>query len=86
MKILVKCTLFVPVEVPDEDPNDEYPYDSSFDIEENHCPGTGLIGVELDKVIKEMNEKGFCWACKLRGRNEIVAEGQQEINDYNYEA
>ena len=67
MKINVKCTLTVPVEVPDN-PD----YSVNFDIEENHCPGTGLVGAAIDKIIKEMNEKGFCWACALGGKCEIV--------------
>lgn len=68
MKIIhVKCTLIVPVEVPD---NEEY--DEVFDIEENHCPGTGLVGVAIDKIIKECDKNGFCWGCNLNGKCEII--------------
>lgn len=69
MIIKVKCTLIVPVEIPDDKD-----YDPRFDIEENHCPGTGLVGVAIDKVMKEMNDKSFCWACALNGKNEIIIE------------
>ena len=66
-KIQVKVTFTIPVEVPDDED-----YDASFDIEENHCPGTGLVGMAIDKAIEEGNKNGICWACKLGGKNEIV--------------
>ncbi len=66
-KINVKVTFTIPVEVPDGED-----YDANFDIEENHCPGTGLVGMAIDKHIKEMDEKGFCWGCALGGKCEIV--------------
>lgn len=67
MKIYVQCTLTVPVEVPD-DPE----YDSKFDIEENHCPGTGLVGQAIDKAMEEAKVQGVCWACNLHGSNKII--------------
>lgn len=63
---MVKCTFTIPVEIPD-DPE----YDMCFDIEDNHCPGTGLVGAAIDKHIKEFDEKGMCWACALQGKCEI---------------
>ena len=71
MKILVKCTLIVSVEVPD-DPE----YDVHFDIEENHCPGTGLVGSAIDEVLRQAEIESVCWACNLQGTNEIVKEKQ----------
>lgn len=65
--ITVRCTFDLPVEIPD-DPD----YDEVFDIEENHCPGTGLVGAALEKRMKKQNEKGFCWACGLNAKNEIL--------------
>ncbi len=65
--ILVKCTLIVPVSVPDD-----ADYDATFDIEENHCPGTGLVGTAIDKVRKVCNQAGTCWACVFKGKNQIV--------------
>ena len=67
--IKVKVELTIPVEIPtkEEDPN----YDPVFDIEENHCPNTGIVGDTLDKIIKEFNEKHLCWACAFEGKNSI---------------
>jgi hypothetical protein len=65
--IKVKCTLFVDVEVPD-DPE----YDVRSDIEERHCPGTGIVGSALKKKIEDYEDRGFCWGCP--GENEIVDE------------
>lgn len=65
--IKVKCTFVIPVEVPD-DPD----YNEVFDIEINHCPGTGLVGVALDEHIKKHDEQHTCWACALDGKCEIV--------------
>lgn len=69
MKILVKCTFVIPVEVPD-DPD----YSVHFDIEDNHCPGTGLVGSALDEIMEKHREKSTCWACALQGKNEIIEE------------
>lgn len=65
--ILVRCTVDVPVQVPD---NEEY--DVNFDIEENHCPGTGLVGAAIDALIKKHDEESTCWACSLNGSNTII--------------
>lgn len=66
-KILVKCTIEIPVEVPEDDN-----YDMYFDIEDNHCPGTGIVGTAIEKVIKDGKENNWCWACALNGKNEII--------------
>lgn len=70
--IYVKCSFVIPVEIPDN-PD----YDAIFDIEENHCPGTGRVGVALDRHIKQSDEAGVCWACNLKGKNEIVEPERQ---------
>jgi len=67
VKILVKCTLIVPVEVP-ADPD----YNLHFDIEDNHCPGTGFVGAAIEKMMDKCREKSVCWACNFQGKNEIV--------------
>ena len=67
MIIMVRCTFVIPVEVPD-DPD----YDVHFDIEENHCPGTGRVGAALDKLIEESDKNSICWACSVQGENKIV--------------
>lgn len=70
MKIInVKVTFTVPVEVPD---TPEYKEIMVFDIEENHCPGTGLVGIAIDKLIKEHEANDTCWACAVNGENEII--------------
>jgi len=65
--IHIRCTFVIPVEVPD-DPE----YNATFDIEENHCPATGLVGRAIDRHIEKCDEAGVCWACTLGGTNEIV--------------
>jgi hypothetical protein len=66
-RIYVKCTLIVPVDVPD-DPE----YDAHFDIEENHCPGTGRVGGAINEVMAQAVAEHWCWACQFDGTNEIV--------------
>ena len=69
--IQVRCTYVLPVEVPDASD-----YDAYFDIEENHCPGTGLVGAALEEHMKSHEKRSTCWACALGGTCEIV--GNQE--------
>lgn len=66
-KIKVRCTYEIEVEVPDN-PS----YDAHWDIEENHCPGTGIVGAAFDAHFKACEAKQVCWACTLKGSNEIV--------------
>lgn len=65
--IMVRCTFTIPVEVPD-DPD----YDAGFDIDENHCPGTGRVGAALDAVMAKHAAASTCWACTLNGVCKIV--------------
>lgn len=67
-KLRIKCTVFVDVEVPD-DPA----YSAKFDIEENHCPGTGVVGAALEALITQHELAGTCWACP-DGTCEIVQQ------------
>jgi len=76
---LVKCTLFVEVEVPDAD--EHGCGGPEFSIEENSCPGTGAVGAALRKAMDEADEGSHCWACNLRGKNEIVEGGVVEARD-----
>ena len=66
-KILVECKLFVEVEIPND-----AEYDMQFDIEENHCPGTGIVGAAITKMIEECDEKSVCSACNFQGENKII--------------
>jgi hypothetical protein len=67
-RVRVRCTFEVVVEVPDE-------WDAEmihFDIEDNHCPGTGRVGAALEDAIEGGDASGMCWACGRNGRNEIL--------------
>lgn len=66
-KYLVRCSYEVEIELPDS----TEPY---FYIEENHCPGTGSVGLALERVMKWAEENHVCWACCLNGKNEIIKE------------
>ena len=68
-KLKVMCSFIVEVEVPDDE---EDGYSASFDIEENHCPGTGIVGAAVDALMKRAKEQGTCWACTSEGQNEIL--------------
>lgn len=68
MTISVRCTFEIDVEVPDGTNKD----DIRFQIEDNGCPGTGLVWEQLKKQMDEDEEKSVCWACNLKGRNQIV--------------
>ncbi len=76
MIIKVRCSFVIDVEVPDDDPD----YDVEFDIEDNHCPGTGRVGAALDAHIEKCDAEGFCWACNLKGKNEIVRDEPKVID------
>ena len=69
MKIVwVKCEITIPVSVPEND------YDEFFDIEENHCPGTGIVGTMIDNLLAYSDKESTCWACTAKGENTIVCE------------
>ena len=66
-EILVRVSLVIPVKVP-ADPG----FNVEFAIEENGCPGTGMVWGALQKIIQRGEDEGTCWACKYQGKNEIV--------------
>lgn len=74
--LYVKCTVVVPVEVPD-DPA----YNAQFDLVENHCPGTGLVGAALAALIEKHDAESTCWACSLDGECEIVPAPERPSRD-----
>ncbi len=78
MIIKVRCSFVIDVEVPS--PEEDPEYDVEFDIEENHCPGTGRVGSALDAVMSSAEDLGVCWACNLRGKNEIVRDEPKVID------
>lgn len=69
-EIKVKCTFTIPIQVPDDYYNDEFT--PEFDLEDNHCPGTGLVGAAIDNLIKKHDTQNTCWACSVGGKCEIV--------------
>jgi hypothetical protein len=64
-RITVQCTVEVVVELEDD-------IDEEFMIEENSCPGTGIVGNAVDRAIEYGEEHGVCWACNLKGQNKIL--------------
>lgn len=69
MKVKVKCTLIVTVEMPDYFSEQQ----ARFDIEDNSCPGTHAVGAAIENTIAEHEETSTCWACALKGKNEVIA-------------
>jgi len=68
-KIKVKVEFIIEVEIPD---NDDYnPY---FDIEENHCAGTGIVGSTLESLISYHDKNDTCWACSLEESKCTIVE------------
>jgi hypothetical protein len=64
--VRVRCSFEIDVEVPAVDNLD-------FDIEDNGCPATGVVGAALRRHIEKHEADGTCWACALQGKNEIVS-------------
>jgi len=69
VKIKVRCTVIVEVELTAEECGG---VDPAWVIEENGCPGTGIVGSAIDAAIAENDAAGFCWACNLHGKNEVI--------------
>lgn len=65
-RVRVRCSVEVTVTIPDD-------VDPEFYVEENGCPGTGLVGAELERIIEEGSKSGWCWACANGGKNEILS-------------
>ena len=84
-RVTVRVSFNVDIDVPDEwDEND-----IRFYVEENHCPGTGIVGSAVGEIVAKTNaiiEKSdrehICWACGAAdGENKIVS-----IEGMEYEA
>jgi hypothetical protein len=67
-KIRVRCAYEIEVEVPD----DWTAEDVRFHVEENGCPGTGLVGAALEAHRDRCEAASVCWACALQGTNEVM--------------
>lgn len=73
MQVKVRCTYVIEVEVPD-DPD----YDVYFDLVENHCPGTGIVGAALEHHMDQCHHASTCWACALDGECELVDQPKEQ--------
>lgn len=73
-KIKVLCSYVLEIEVPEDE---EDGYDAEFDIEENHCPGTGRVGAALKERMEACDKSSTCWACP-EGKNEIIWDSQYD--------
>lgn len=67
MTILVKCEFLIPIEI-DNDSRESV----EFIIEENSCPGTGIVGATFDDIMHQHDKDGTCWACALQAKNTIM--------------
>lgn len=72
MKLKVKCSFIIDVDFSDDPELDPY-----FQIEENSCPGTGMVWLALKRHIEKHEQSRTCWACALQGKNEILEELKQ---------
>ncbi len=70
MTIKVKCSYVIEVELPPDFAADLA--ELRFRIEENGCPGTGVVGAEFDYQYEKAQHMAVCWACNLQGENKIV--------------
>lgn len=68
-KVTVLCSFIVEVELTDEQYERRH-----FVIEDNGCPGTGVVGAKIIEAMAECDEQGICWACKLSGQNRIILD------------
>lgn len=73
MKVKVRCSYELEIELPD---TDEWTEDGNrlifFHIEENNCPGTGPTGGELYRMLDEAEETGNCCFCGRNGENVVL--------------
>lgn len=69
----MRCSFVVEVELPDD-------ADEIFMIEENGCPGTGVVGNAVEKLSIKHDESEFCEYCNCEGKNEIVSVNGLEVD------
>ena len=65
----VRCTFVIDVDFLDTISDEGI----EFMVEENGCPGTGMVGAALKKIIERGKANGTCWACALDGENELLS-------------
>lgn len=67
-KVTIECKVIVEIEFEDK-------YDDNhikFYVEENHCPGTGSMGMKIEEAMEIGEKQQTCWACALQGENKIL--------------
>ena len=67
-RVKVRCTVEVEIPWPEEGTDE----DIRQMIEEHDCPGTGRVGVEIEREYERGQELGVCWACNLKGENKVL--------------
>lgn len=70
---MIKVDVLISAVVTVEYSDDTDDHTIQFDIEENHCPGTGRVGSAVDKMIEEHETTGHCAWCNHQGTNKIMA-------------
>ncbi len=67
--VRVRASVEIDVEFDDEVDNDLI----HFMVEENSCPGTGIVGGALRALVHQHDEASTCWACGNNGENKILS-------------
>lgn len=68
MKRKVRVTFDLEVNQHDDMDEDTF----RFMIEENGCPGSGIVGAAIDRLIREADSKGVCWGCNVNGSVKVL--------------
>lgn len=68
MKVKVRASVVVEIDLPDEWNEDQVIYHA----EEHDCPGSGQVGRLIEKEIKKCEPASVCWACNLSGENVVL--------------
>jgi hypothetical protein len=55
----------VEIELPDD-------ADEEFYVEDNSCPGTGLVGIAVRELVEAQIHSVSCLFCAANGKNKIV--------------
>jgi hypothetical protein len=71
-KLRVRCTVELDVWIPRPAGIEHTDDFLQFIIEENSCPGTGSVGMAIEKAIERGDATSTCWACPS-GENKILS-------------
>lgn len=64
-KVTVAATLIVEVMLEDDD-------NEVFIIEDNGCPGTGIVSIAIDKLMEKYANSNVCEMCNAGCENKIL--------------